>query len=165
MLPRNIGTAIAPQPGHCCCIAKLIPTDIATKHLVLPLKRDGRTLTVAMADPTNMGAVDDLKFLTRYDVVPVIAGEFTLRHAIEKHYGSADEQQLQSLMSQIEGMGGDTGDVDREVSGCRNGAGDRAHRPGASPELASVEHERRARVEAGHGLLTVRRRPVPGGHT
>ncbi len=93
-------------------IAKLIPTDIATKHLVLPLKRDGRTLTVAMADPTNMGVVDDLKFITRYDVVPVIAGEFTLRHAIEKHYGSADEQQLQSLMSQIEGMGDDTGDVE-----------------------------------------------------
>lgn len=93
-------------------IAKLIPSDIATKHLVLPLKRDGRTLTVAMADPTNMGVVDDLKFITRYDVVPVIAGEFTLRHAIEKHYGSADEQQLQSLMSQIEGMGEDTGDVE-----------------------------------------------------
>jgi type IV pilus assembly protein PilB len=93
-------------------IAKLIPSDIATKHLVLPLKRDGRTLTVAMADPTNMGVVDDLKFITRYDVVPVIAGEFTLRHAIEKHYGSADEQQLQSLMSQIEGMGDDTGDVE-----------------------------------------------------
>ena len=64
-------------------IAKLIPSDLATKHLVLPLKRDGRTLTVAMADPTNLGVIDDLKFITRYDIFPVIAGELTLRNAIE----------------------------------------------------------------------------------
>ena len=61
-------------------IAKLIPADLAMKHLVLPLKRDGRTLTVAMADPTNLGVLDDLKFITRYDIFPVIAGEFTLRN-------------------------------------------------------------------------------------
>src|SRR3954471_17469011 len=62
-------------------IAKLIPSDLAIKHLVLPLKRDGRTLTVAMADPTNLGVIDDLKFITRYDIFPVIAGEYTLRAA------------------------------------------------------------------------------------
>src|ERR671928_871870 len=73
-------------------IAKLIPTDLAIKNLVLPLKRDGRTLTVAMADPTNLAIVDDLKFITRYDIFPVIAGEFTLRNAIEKHYESSDVQ-------------------------------------------------------------------------
>ena len=58
------------------------------KHLVLPLKRDGRTLTVAMADPTNLGVLEDLKFITRYDIFPVIAGEFTLQSAIEKLYGA-----------------------------------------------------------------------------
>ena len=84
-------------------IAKLIPTDLAIKHLVLPLKRDGRTLTVAMADPTNMGIVDDLKFITRYDIFPVIAGEFTLRNAIEKHYESSDAQ-MQTLLSDIAGL-------------------------------------------------------------
>ncbi len=62
-------------------IVKMIPADIALKHLVLPLKREGRTLTVAMADPTNMGVIDDLKFITRYDIFPVIAGEYTLRTA------------------------------------------------------------------------------------
>ena len=67
-------------------ILKLIPGDLAMKHLVLPLKRDGRTLTVAMADPTDLGLLDDLKFITRYDIFPVIAGEFTLRTLIEKHY-------------------------------------------------------------------------------
>ena len=83
-------------------IAKMIPSDLATKNLVIPLKRDGRTLTIAMADPTNLGVLDDLKFITRYDIFPVIAGEFTLRNVIEKIYGSSDEQQLQSLMNEIE---------------------------------------------------------------
>src|SRR5688572_27406212 len=83
-------------------IAKLIPADLATKHLVLPLKRDGRTLTVAMADPTNLGVIDDLKFITRYDIFPVIAGEYTLRNAIEKHYETGDAQ-MQDLLADIAG--------------------------------------------------------------
>ncbi len=82
-------------------IAKLIPADLATKHLVLPLKRDGRTLTVAMADPTNLGVIEDLKFITRYDIFPVIAGEYTLRNAIEKHYESTDAA-LQTLLKDID---------------------------------------------------------------
>jgi type IV pilus assembly protein PilB len=92
-------------------IAKMIPTDLATRNLVIPLKRDGRTLTVAMADPTNLGVLDDLKFITRYDIFPVIAGEFTLRSIIEKIYGTADEQQMESLMSVIEDLG-DASDVE-----------------------------------------------------
>ena len=81
-------------------IAKLIPADLALKHFVLPLKRDGRTLTVAMADPTNLGVIEDLKFITRYDIFPVIAGEFTLRAAIEKHYESTDLQ-MQNILQEI----------------------------------------------------------------
>ena len=61
-------------------IIKLVPSELATKHLVLPLKRDGRTLTVAMADPSNIAVLDDLKFITRYDIFPVLAGEYTLRN-------------------------------------------------------------------------------------
>ncbi|MGH7663354.1 MAG: GspE/PulE family protein, partial [Gemmatimonadaceae bacterium] len=89
-------------------IAKLIPGELATKHLVLPLKRDGRTLTVAMADPTNLGVIDDLKFITRYDIFPVIAGEYTLRNAVEKHYESSDVQ-MQTLLADI---ASDDGDVE-----------------------------------------------------
>jgi type IV pilus assembly protein PilB len=83
-------------------IAKMIPTELAVKNLVIPLKRDGRTLTIAMADPTNLGVLDDLKFITRYDIFPVIAGEFTLRNVIEKIYGTQDEQRLEKLMNEIE---------------------------------------------------------------
>jgi len=82
-------------------IAKLIPGEMALKNLVLPLKRDGRTLTVAMADPTNMGVLEDLKFITRYDIFPVIAGEFTIRNVLEKIFEST-EAQLGNLLKSIE---------------------------------------------------------------
>ncbi|MFI5246139.1 MAG: GspE/PulE family protein, partial [Gemmatimonadales bacterium] len=87
-------------------IVKLIPADIAVKNLVLPLKRDGRTLTVAMADPTNFAVIDDLKFITRYDIFPVIAGEFTLRNTLDKIYESNDVL-ISALLEDIAGMGED----------------------------------------------------------
>jgi type IV pilus assembly protein PilB len=92
-------------------IAKLIPTDLATKNLVIPLKREGRTLTVAMADPTNLGVLEDLKFITRYDIQPVLAGEFTLKSIIEKIYGKeAEEAQMSALMETMEEI--EDGDVE-----------------------------------------------------
>jgi type IV pilus assembly protein PilB len=81
-------------------IAKLIPAELALKHSVLPLKRDGRTLTVAMSDPATMSVLDDIKFITRLDIFPVIAGEFTLRNAITKFYESG-EAQMESLLNDI----------------------------------------------------------------
>jgi type IV pilus assembly protein PilB len=81
-------------------LLKLIPAELATKHTVLPLKRDGRQLTVAIADPTAMSVVEDLKFITRYDIVPVLAGEYSMRAAIEKHY-EANEIHMQSLLQDI----------------------------------------------------------------
>ncbi|HEY3279206.1 MAG TPA: type IV-A pilus assembly ATPase PilB [Gemmatimonadales bacterium] len=82
-------------------ILKLIPPDIATKHTVLPLKREGRTLTVAIADPNNVTAIEDIKFITRCDIFPVIAGEYTLRNAIDRYYQQSDAQ-LQSLLKSVE---------------------------------------------------------------
>ena len=81
-------------------IAKLIPGELALKHTVLPLKRDGRTLTVALSDPSHLGVLEDIKFITRLDIFPVIAGEFTLRNAIEKFYESG-EVQMENLLSDI----------------------------------------------------------------
>ena len=82
-------------------ILRLVPAELSVKHIVLPLKRDGRTLTVAMADPTNVAAVDDLKFITRYDIFPVIAGEYTLRSVIERYYQQTDVQ-LATLLKEYE---------------------------------------------------------------
>jgi type IV pilus assembly protein PilB len=82
-------------------ILKLLPPDIANKYTVLPLKREGRTLTVAIADPNNVTAIEDIKFITRCDVFPVIAGEYTLRNAIERYYQQSDAQ-LQTLLKSVE---------------------------------------------------------------
>jgi type IV pilus assembly protein PilB len=68
---------------------------------VLAVKREGRTLTVAMADPTDLGVVEDLKFITRYDIFPVIAGEFTIKSVLEKLFDAGD-QQMSALLSAIE---------------------------------------------------------------
>jgi type IV pilus assembly protein PilB len=87
-------------------ILKLIPADLALKRMVLPLKREGRTLTVAVADPADQGLLEDLKFITRYDLFAVLAGEQTLRALIERHYESSDEQ-LQSILKEMEGIGDD----------------------------------------------------------
>jgi type IV pilus assembly protein PilB len=68
-------------------IIKLVPLELVKKHLVLPLRRVGATLTVAMLDPTNILTLDDLKFRTNYTVEPVIAAETALIETIKKYYG------------------------------------------------------------------------------
>ena len=82
-------------------ILKLIPAEIAAKHQVLPLRRVGRTLTVAMSNPTDLGVIDDLKFITRLDIEPVIAGDFTLKKTIDREYEQSDER-INDLLKQIE---------------------------------------------------------------
>ena len=67
-------------------IIKLVPKDVAEKHLVIPVNRAGSSLIVAMCDPSNIYAVDDLKFLTGYNIEPVVTSEPALREAIEKYY-------------------------------------------------------------------------------
>jgi type IV pilus assembly protein PilB len=82
-------------------IIKLIPSDVAFRHLVLPLRRVGRTLTVAMATPSDLGAIDDLKFITRLEVEPVVVGEFTLRKHLERYYEQADDRMAEILSDLI----------------------------------------------------------------
>src|SRR6266516_4756677 len=69
-------------------VIKLIPAETAHKYQIIPLSRSGATLTIAMTDPTNVFAMDDIKFMTGYNVEPVVASEIALRKAIEKHYGT-----------------------------------------------------------------------------
>src|SRR5437762_2433098 len=69
-------------------IIKIIPSETSRKYQILPLSRSGATLTIAMADPTNVFAMDDIKFMTGYNVEPVVASEASLRRAIDKHYGT-----------------------------------------------------------------------------
>ncbi len=67
-------------------IVKLVPTDTARKYQIIPLSRAGSTLTIAMTDPTNVFAMDDIKFMTGYTVEPVVASETAITEAVEKYY-------------------------------------------------------------------------------
>jgi type IV pilus assembly protein PilB len=78
-------------------IIKLIPAETARKYQILPLSRSGATLTIAMADPTNVFAMDDIKFMTGYNVEPVVASEISLEEATERYYGSARSLQLKDM--------------------------------------------------------------------
>jgi type IV pilus assembly protein PilB len=90
-------------------ILKLVPSNVAQKHLVLPLRRVGRMLTVAMTNPTDFSAIDDLKFISKLEIEPVIVGEYTLRKHLERYYGlGADEGQMADLLDEW-------GDMDVEV--------------------------------------------------
>jgi type IV pilus assembly protein PilB len=81
-------------------IIKLVPAELALKHMVLPLRRVGRSLTVAMANPTESGLIEELKFITRHDIEPVVVGDYTLRKHLDKYYDAADDR-LQEILSEI----------------------------------------------------------------
>jgi type IV pilus assembly protein PilB len=67
-------------------VIKLIPADTAQKYQIIPLSRAGATLTIAMTDPTNVFAMDDIKFMTGYNVEPVVASESAVVEAIQRYY-------------------------------------------------------------------------------
>lgn len=82
-------------------VIKLVPIETAIRYQVLPLKKIGTVLTVATTDPTNVLALDEIKFMTGYDVEPVVAAEGSIREAIEKYYGSEQSIELQRVYDQL----------------------------------------------------------------
>jgi len=78
----------------------MIPGDVARKFQVLPITRAGRVLTVAMSNPSNIFAIDDIKFITGLDVQPAVAGERAIKKYIDKFYATTDS--LASIMEGIE---------------------------------------------------------------
>jgi type IV pilus assembly protein PilB len=92
-------------------IIKIIPPDVARKYTILPVSKAGARLTIAMVDPTNVFAMDDIKFMTGYNVEPVVTSEAALREAIDKYYGSTHSIELKKVMEDI----ADTDDADLEV--------------------------------------------------
>src|SRR5918911_865767 len=72
-------------------VIRLIPREVADKCSVLPLSRVGATLTLAMVDPTNVFAMDDIKFMTGLNIEPVVVSEAGVQEAIERYYGGSRE--------------------------------------------------------------------------
>jgi type IV pilus assembly protein PilB len=94
-------------------VIRLIPQEVAQKYSVLPLSRVGASLTLAMVDPTNVFAMDDIKFMTGLNIEPVVVSEASVQEAIAKYYGSSREIELAAV-----------GEPEVEVSGLgRNGNG------------------------------------------
>jgi type IV pilus assembly protein PilB len=77
-------------------VLKLIPSDMAKKYLIMPVARVGATLTIAMADPSNVFAIDDVKFMTGYNVEVVVAGESSIIRSITIHYYGKGESMAAS---------------------------------------------------------------------
>jgi type IV pilus assembly protein PilB len=89
-------------------VIALIPKDLAQRHKVLPLQRTGNVLTLAMSDPTDIFAMDDVRFHTGYNVDPVVSSEMGLARAVEKYYGGASAVRLSdgTLSRNSQGSGG-----------------------------------------------------------
>ncbi|MCU0291900.1 MAG: type IV-A pilus assembly ATPase PilB [Thermoanaerobaculaceae bacterium] len=82
-------------------VARLIPVDLARKYNVIPVNKTGATLTLAMTDPTNIFAMDEITFMTGYRVEPVVASEEAIRETIDRHFGSTREVELKKVMEDL----------------------------------------------------------------
>jgi type IV pilus assembly protein PilB len=87
-------------------VIELVPEEVATKHGVIPVNRAGSTLILATADPSNIYALDDLKFLTGYNIQPVVASEEAIRRGIDQYYDQT---------SSLEDVMGDFDDSDIDL--------------------------------------------------
>src|SRR6478609_3328351 len=82
-------------------VVKLIPFETAKRYQILPLSRVGASLTIAMVDPTNVFAMDDIKFMTGFNIEPVVASESSILAGIDKAYGTTKEEDLESVMQSM----------------------------------------------------------------
>src|SRR5947209_825258 len=94
-------------------VVKLIPEETAKRYQILPLSRVGASLTIAMVDPTNVFAMDDIKFMTGFNIEPVVASESAIMDAIEKAYGGSQRQEenVDELLASM----GDEADVELQA--------------------------------------------------
>ncbi len=83
-------------------VIKLIPGETCHKYQIIPLSRSGATLTIAMTDPTNVFAMDDIKFMTGYNVEPVVASEGAVVDALEKYYVAAPAKKVDTGPSALD---------------------------------------------------------------
>jgi len=85
-------------------LMNLVPMEVAVKHQALPLSRVGSTLTLAMVDPSNVAVMDDIKFMTGFNIEPVLASETAIMDAIKKYYGSFEDVQRKKELQELVGF-------------------------------------------------------------
>jgi type IV pilus assembly protein PilB len=104
-------------------VIKLVPKEVAEKHLVIPVNRAGPALIVAMSDPSNIFAVDDLKFLTGYNIETVVASEVAIKDAIE-HYYAAKGPSYEDVMGEVDAEIQVAGEEEEEIVDIEKAADD-----------------------------------------
>ena len=92
-------------------VVKLIPYETSKRYQILPLSRVGASLTIAMVDPTNVFAMDDIKFMTGFNIEPVVASESSINEGIDKAYGNSKEEELEQVMQSMNELG-DAADIE-----------------------------------------------------
>ncbi len=117
-------------------VFKYIPVEIARKYKIFPLKRRGRTLIVAMSDPTDYTIVDNLKFITGYEIEPVLATETSIMRAIDQYYGAEDK--LKEILESLKEAEGDLEVMEEEET---------------SPETAAALVEEAPVVKLVNGII------------
>jgi len=103
-------------------VVKLIPFETAKRYQILPLSRVGASLTIAMVDPTNVFAMDDIKFMTGFNIEPVVASESSILEGIDKAYGATKEEDLEQVMLSMSEM--DESDVELQADQAELGLAD-----------------------------------------
>ncbi|HXW91937.1 MAG TPA: type IV-A pilus assembly ATPase PilB [Terriglobales bacterium] len=94
-------------------VVKLIPYETAKRYQILPLSRVGASLTIAMVDPTNVFAMDDIKFMTGFNIEPVVASESSILEGIDKAYGTGKKEDLEQVMMSMSET--DSADVELQL--------------------------------------------------
>src|SRR6201990_2918387 len=109
-------------------VIRLIPREVAEKYSVLPLSRVGAPLTLAMVDPTNVFAMDDIKFMTGLNIQPVVVSEASVQEAISRYYSQSREIEL-------------GGDFEADTNENGNGHGHSDALPGSTMTLDQLDFD------------------------
>jgi type IV pilus assembly protein PilB len=96
-------------------VLDLVPVEVCRKYDLIPVNRTGAVLTVAMSDPTNIRAMDEINFICGYQVEPVVASEYAIKESIDKYYGSTHALELKQAMQAAIAEREDTDIEDLEV--------------------------------------------------
>ena len=128
-------------------VVKLVPEDTARRYEIVPLSRVGSSLTIAMVDPTNVFAMDDIKFMTGFNVEPVVASESSIREAIDRFYAQAQGSALDKVMEEFAEGGEDVLELEATQEELAEGELERA--AGEAPVVKLVNIILRESVNRG----------------
>ena len=128
-------------------MVKIVPEETARRYEVVPLSRLGSALTIAMVDPTNVFAMDDIKFMTGFNVEPVVASESAIKQAIDKLYSQPQGDALQKVMEDFSSEGDEALELEAEESELAEG--ELARQAGEAPVVKLVNTILREAVYRG----------------